>query len=78
MRHIEQFLISSQERMTGTVFVELASEKFTCHGVESDFDLMDNDFGKYGEYNAMWTGEDVKGFTKIMGNAHKIYQSKTK
>ena len=29
-------------------------------------------FGQYGEMNQGWTGEDVKGFTKIMSNATLI------
>ena len=30
-------------------------------------------FGKYGEMNLGWTGDDVKGFTKIFGNQVAIY-----
>jgi argininosuccinate synthase len=42
-------------------------------GVESDFDLMSSRFGKYGEMNSGWTGEDVRGFTRIFGNQTAIY-----
>jgi argininosuccinate synthase len=31
-------------------------------------------FGKYGEMNLGWSGDDVKGFTKIFGNQTAIYQ----
>jgi argininosuccinate synthase len=34
---------------------------------------MSSRFGKYGEMNLGWTGEDVKGFTKIFGNQASIY-----
>jgi argininosuccinate synthase len=34
---------------------------------------MSSKFGKYGEMNLGWTGEDVKGFTKIFGNQTMIY-----
>jgi argininosuccinate synthase len=35
-------------------------------------------FGKYGEENLGWTGQDVKGFTKIFGNQTGIYQAVSK
>ena len=41
--------------------------------MESDFDLMKTDFGEYGEVNKAWTADDVKGFTKILGNQMKIF-----
>jgi len=34
---------------------------------------MKTDFGEYGEINKAWTGDDVKGFTKIFANPMKIY-----
>jgi argininosuccinate synthase len=37
------------------------------------YDLMSSKFGKYGEMNLGWTGDDVKGFTKIFGNQTAIY-----
>ena len=30
-------------------------------------------FGEYGEVNKAWTADDVKGFTKILGNQIKIF-----
>jgi argininosuccinate synthase len=36
---------------------------------------MSSKFGKYGEMNLGWTGDDVKGFTKIFGNQVAIYYS---
>ncbi len=76
MRHIEKFLQSTQERVSGDVHVELAPYRFTCLGIESDQDLLQTDFGKYGEMNNAWTGEDVKGFTKVMSTALKIHSMK--
>jgi argininosuccinate synthase len=75
MRDIEQFLESTQQRVTGKVFVELLPYRFVLEGVSSPYDLMDSKFGAYGEMNRQWTGEDVKGFTKIMGNALNIWRS---
>jgi len=44
-------------------------------GIESAFDLMSSKFGKYGEMNSGWSGEDVRGFSKIFGNQTSIYHS---
>ncbi|CAN5542204.1 argininosuccinate synthase [soil metagenome] len=73
MRDIEAFLISSQQNVTGKVFVELMPYRFQVTGIESEYDLMSSKFGKYGEMNNGWTGEDVRGFTKIFGNQTMIY-----
>jgi argininosuccinate synthase len=34
---------------------------------------MKSDFGVYGEEQKAWTADDVKGFTRILGNQMKIY-----
>jgi len=73
MRDIEQFLQSSQKNVTGTVIVKLRPYGYTLVGVESTFDLMKTDFGEYGEINRAWSADDVKGFTKILGNQMKIF-----
>jgi argininosuccinate synthase len=73
MRDVEAFLQSTQQNVTGKVFVELMPYRFQVTGIESKFDLMSSKFGKYGEMNNGWTGEDVRGFTKIFGNQTMIY-----
>jgi argininosuccinate synthase len=73
MRDIEAFLEHSQQYVTGKVFIQLDPYHFQVTGVESDFDLMSSRFGKYGEMNSGWTGEDVRGFTRIFGNQTAIY-----
>ena len=73
MRDIEQFLQSSQQNVTGTVIVKLRPYSYSLVGIESPFDLMKTDFGEYGEINRAWSADDVKGFTKILGNQMKIY-----
>ena len=75
MRDIEAFFINSQQNVTGKVFVELDTYRFQVTGIESAYDLMSSKFGKYGEMNNGWTGEDVRGFTKIFGNQTAIYHS---
>jgi argininosuccinate synthase len=73
MRDMEAFFTSSQANVTGDVFVQLQPYHFNVIGIESDFDLMSSKFGKYGEMNTGFTGEDVRGFSKIFGNQTSIY-----
>lgn len=73
MRDIEAFLESTQRNVTGDVFVQLMPRHFQVTGVESPYDLMSSKFGKYGEMNTGWSGEDVRGFSKIFGNQTMIY-----
>jgi argininosuccinate synthase len=75
MRDIESFLTSSQENVTGDVFLQLMPYRFQVTGIESPFDLMSSKFGKYGEMNSGWSGQDVRGFSKIFGNQTAIYHS---
>jgi argininosuccinate synthase len=73
MRNIEAFLQSTQEFVSGKVFVALYTHRYVIVGIESAHDLMSAKHGTYGEMNKSWTGEDVKGFTKIFGNQTSIY-----
>ena len=73
MRDIEAFLQSSQQNVTGDVFVLLQPYRFQIIGIESKYDLMNSKFGKYGEMNNGWTGEDVRGFSKIFGNQTAMF-----
>jgi argininosuccinate synthase len=74
MRDIEAFLENSQQHVTGDVFVYLHPYRFQVIGIASSYDLMNSKFGKYGEMNTGFTGEDVRGFSKIFGNQTSIYQ----
>lgn len=73
MRDIEAFFEKSQRQVTGDVFVQLLPYRFQVIGIESTYDLMSSKFGKYGEMNTGWTGDDVRGFSKIFGNQTSIY-----
>ncbi|MCM4155593.1 argininosuccinate synthase domain-containing protein [Gramella sp. AN32] len=74
MRDLEAFLESSQEQVSGEVFVSLHPYRFTLDGIKSKYDLMNSGFGKYGEENKAWTADDAKGFIKILSNSGKIYE----
>jgi len=73
MRDIEAFLENSQRNVTGDVFVQLNPYRFQVIGIESKFDLMNSKFGKYGEMNTGFTGQDVRGFSRIFGNQTMMY-----
>ncbi|MCC9135331.1 argininosuccinate synthase [Pontibacter silvestris] len=73
MRDIEAFLTSTQDKVTGKVYVLLAPYRFQVEGIDSEHDLMSSKFGSYGEMNKAWSGEDVKGFAKIFGNQAMMY-----
>jgi len=78
MRDIEAFLSSTQQFVSGKVFVTLLPYRFELTGIDSEHDLMSAKFGSYGEMNKTWTGDDVKGFTKIFGNQTSIYHQVNK
>ena len=75
MRDIEKFLENSQENVTGKVIITLRPYCFQLVGIESEHDLMNSEFGQYGEMNKGWTADDAKGFTTILANQLKIYYS---
>ncbi len=75
MRNIEAFLTSTQQNVTGKVFIQIMPYRFHVVGIESSFDLMNSRFGKYGEMNTGFTGEDVRGFSKIFGNQTIIWNA---
>lgn len=75
MRNIEVFLKDIQNTVSGKVFVRLNPYRFELEGIDSPYDLMNSGFGAYGEMNDGWSGEDVKGFTKILGLQSTIFEA---
>ena len=75
MRDIEKFMDNSQQSVSGEVFVSVAPYHFQISGIKSNNDLMSPEFGAYGEMNLAWSGEDAKGFAKILANQIKIHRS---
>lgn len=78
MRDIEAYLENSQQNVTGEVFIQLMPYRFQITGIESKYDLMNSKFGKYGEMNTGFTGDDVRGFSKIFGNQTRIWTAVNK
>ncbi|WP_209328870.1 argininosuccinate synthase [Lunatimonas salinarum] len=79
MRNLEAFLTDTQTYVSGQVSVALHPYRFQLIGIESAHDLMSSKFGSYGEMNKGYTADDVKGFTRILGNQtaifHKVNQN---
>jgi argininosuccinate synthase len=75
MRDIERLLENSQMTVNGKVYITLYPYRFTLDGIESENDLMSAHFASYGELNNAWSATDVKGYSKILGNALKIYHT---
>ncbi len=73
MRDIEAMLESSQRNVTGTVTLELRPYGFSTVGVDSENDLLKSKLGEYGESQKGWTGEDAKGFIKILSTPLRVY-----
>lgn len=78
MRAIEAFFTETQQTVSGEVFIRLAPYRFSIEGVNSPHDLMNSTFGKYGEMNELWTGNDVRGFSRIMANQAMIFKAVNK
>ncbi|TGE23447.1 argininosuccinate synthase [Hymenobacter metallicola] len=75
MRDFEALLTSSQERVSGKVFVTLKLYQFELQGIESKYDMMRSKVATYGEENDAWDGRDAKGFIKIFSNQLRIHSS---
>ena len=67
MRDMEAFLTSSQQVVTGEVRVHLEQGRVEVRGVRSPFSLMDDEAGKYGEENGLWSAQDARGFSAVYG-----------
>jgi argininosuccinate synthase len=77
MRNFETFLADTQDNVSGVVEIHLAPYRYFVVGIESQYDLMSSVFGSYGEMNNAWTGDDVRGFSKIVSNQTMIHRKVT-
>lgn len=73
MRDIEAMLESSQRNVTGKVTLKLRPYGFETVGVDSPSDLVHNKLGEYGEGAKVWTGDDAKGFIKVLSTPLRAY-----
>ncbi|MFT6835941.1 MAG: argininosuccinate synthase [Francisellaceae bacterium] len=74
LRDIEAYLLSSQKRVCGDVFIEISPWQLQILGCQSKYDLMAAEGSTYGESNESWTADDVKGFSKILSNQLRAYK----
>jgi argininosuccinate synthase len=64
-RDAEALLVSSQERVTGEVFLLLRQGSVFVEGVTSPHSLMKASRGRYGEENGEWSAADAAGFCRL-------------
>jgi argininosuccinate synthase len=65
-RDIEALLLSSQERVTGEVYLSFRPGSLFVEGVASPYSLMTASKGVYGEAVGEWSPTDALGFSKIV------------
>ena len=66
-RDVEAFLDSTQSVVEGTVTVQLYKGRVRVQGVTSPHSMFDAATATYGETNALWSGRDAEGFTRLAG-----------
>lgn len=67
MRDIEAMIDSSQQRVSGTVAVQLFKGSIRVQGCDSPYSMFNARVATYGEENTLWNGRDAEGFTQIYG-----------
>jgi argininosuccinate synthase len=65
-RDIEALMLSSQQRVTGTVKVGLRPGNLFIEGYDSQYSLMAASKGVYGEAAGEWTAADALGYSKML------------
>ncbi|HMB89610.1 MAG TPA: argininosuccinate synthase [Rhodothermales bacterium] len=79
MRDIEAMIDSSQKVVTGTGTVRLFKGHISVLGCNSPFSMFDTGVATYGEENALWSGEDARGFSRLAGvHAYLAHHARTK
>jgi len=67
MQDVEAWLTSSQKVVTGTVTVELFKGTARVLSADSPNSMFDAETATYGEENALWSGRDAEGFSRLAG-----------
>ena len=69
---VEAWLDSSQRTVSGTVHARLYPRRFELLGVTSPHDQMQVGGSQYGETQGAWSGDDVRGFTRVLANSARL------
>jgi argininosuccinate synthase len=72
-RDIEALLLSSQQRVSGEVHLQLRPGALFIEGVESPYSLMAVSRGVYGEAAGEWSASDALGFSRIVALTGQFY-----
>jgi len=75
-RDVEALLLSSQQRVTGEVYLLFRPGQVFVEGVSSPFSLRDATRGVYGEAAGEWTAADARGFSRIVALPGELYARK--
>ncbi|MEQ8767267.1 MAG: argininosuccinate synthase [Planctomycetota bacterium] len=73
-RDIERFLASTQERVTGTVTLQLRPGSLFVEGVQSPSSLFAATRGQYGEAAGEWSAADALGFARLSALPGLLYR----
>jgi argininosuccinate synthase len=65
MGDIAAMIESSQQYVTGETRLRLEPGRFMVNGVRSPNSLMNESVARYGEENALWSGDEARAFAKI-------------
>jgi argininosuccinate synthase len=77
MRDLEAFLVSTQQRASGSVNVQLFQGHATVAGALSPYSLMDAGVAVYGEGSSAWSGEEAAAFSKMYGLPDVLYAARS-
>lgn len=72
---IEALIDRSQERVEGAARIRMDNGWFLVEGVRSPHGLLGAKAAVYGEKASMWTGEDVKGFSRIASLSEVLWRT---
>lgn len=67
MRDIEAMMASSQQRVSGEVRLRLCRGAIDAIGARSPYSMMDSRVAVYGEGAKLWSGDEARGFARILG-----------
>jgi argininosuccinate synthase len=74
LRDIEALMDRSQERVSGDARVRFGSGTFRVTGVRSPHSMLDQQSGVYGETPKLWSGQDVRGYGKILAVPSRLHK----
>lgn len=75
LRDIEALIDRSQERVSGDARVRFDAGHFQVTGVRSPHSMLDQQSGVYGETPRLWSGQDVRGYGRIVAVPARLHRN---